>query len=413
MGAIVFFIILFFILVIGWFALDFQLGRKMHLKVTETIESPVLYGSLEIFSTGKELFTNYWEQLKKAQTSIDIVFYIVRNDTFSEEFLSILKKKAREGVRVRLLLDRIGSFKFSKKNIRALKGAGVEFKFDNQIRLPFLFYSSQIRNHRKITVIDGVTGYLGGFNVGKEYIDLDPKLSPWRDYHLKMTGEGAAYLQQVFNQDWQTEFPWEVVKRSHATQNTSVVSTVKHTDGHDGTLIAHTLVSTEANLLETYYLQQLRSAQTSILIGTPYFIPSKQLFEELLAVLHRGVKLTVIVPATADHPLVQEASYRYFRPLLRAGAKVYQYNNGFYHAKTVIIDDNVCEIGTANFDKRSLFLNKEINCYTFDTAFKNKLMEIIRKDIGDSKLLKLAQLEKPSLFRSLKEVIANAIAYFL
>ncbi|MGG5255227.1 cardiolipin synthase [Neobacillus sp. SM06] len=420
------FIILFILFLFIWLFFDYRFGRNDHLRFAKKMESPILKGEFEIFAHGKELFADYFHSLEQAQASIDIVFYIVRNDAFSHKFLSLLKTKAGEGVQVRLLLDQFGSLKFPKKLAADLRDAGVAFRYSSRVKFPFLFYSSQVRNHRKITVIDGKIGYLGGFNIGKEYIGFDPKLTPWRDYHLKITGEGVRFLQQVFFHDWQED--WQ--KKTHKEvsvipphdHNYAVETAAEWTFHSEGAvhfsdkrnhMVAHRLLATEANLLEDPYIQHIHSAKESIIIGTPYFIPSKSVFTSLLQALRRGVKLTVIVPATADHILVQEASYRYFRTLLREGAAVYQFNNGFYHAKTIVIDNAVYAIGTANFDKRSFFLNKEINCYFYDSRFQKRVMAIIQQDIHDSQRLSLEDLNKPNVLRSVKEGIAGAISYFL
>ncbi|WML50474.1 phospholipase D-like domain-containing protein [Neobacillus sp. PS3-34] len=160
-------------------------------------------------------------------------------------------------------------------------------------------------------------------------------------------------------------------------------------------------------------MQLIRSAKEAITIGTPYFIPSQKLFHELILAAQRGVSITIIVPFKTDHVLVQEASYRYLRKLLKAGALVYQYQKGFYHAKTVVIDEDICDIGSANFDKRSIFLNKEINCLIYDSIFIGRVKRVIQKDILDSKPLTLKELNQPNFFRSLKESLAGAISLFL
>jgi cardiolipin synthase len=299
------------------------------------------------------------------------------------------------------MLDRLGSHMIDKETVSSLKEAGVEFAFSNRLRFPFLFYSSQVRNHRKITVIDGTTAYLGGFNVAKEYIDQDPKLSPWRDYHLKITGESVAYIQRVFLKDWKEYAGVDLLG------NDALFSKNKPGD------VLHQLIPTEAGQLETIFTELIDGAKTSILIGTPYFIPSKKVFAALLEALRRRVKLRVIVPAKSDHILVREASFRYLRRLIKEGAEVFEFKNGFYHAKTSIIDERICDIGTANFDKRSIFLNKEINCYIHDPKFISRVQDIIQKDLLDSKPLLLEDLNKPNLFRSFKEWVAGAVSFFL
>jgi cardiolipin synthase len=389
------------IIILIWIFCDFLLGRKKHKEIARKEESAFLYGNLDILPHGPELMADLFNSLKQAKAHIHVLFYIVKKDQISNEFLSILKEKAQEGVQVRLLLDRLGSHKVSRDTVSALKDAGVEFAFSNRLRLPFLFYSSQVRNHRKITIIDGTIAYLGGFNIAKEYIDQDPKLSPWRDYHLKITGESVSFIQRVFLKDWK-EYAGVDLLGDDALFS-------KNAPGD----VSHQLIPTEAGQLEDIFVERIKAAKQSILIGTPYFIPSKKVFATLLEAIHRGVQLRVIVPAKSDHILVQEASFPYLRRLLIAGAEVFEFKNGFYHAKISIFDEKICDIGTANFDKRSIFLNKEINCYIHDAAFISRVQDIINKDLLDSKPLLLADLTKPNFFRSFKEGIAGAISLFL
>ncbi|MEH7111052.1 cardiolipin synthase [Neobacillus niacini] len=394
-------VIALILLIIVWLYLDFKLGRSKHLRIFHQRTTPILYGNFDIFPHGKELFADYFDEIIHAEHHIHILFYIVRNDHFSQEFFTLLKTKAQEGLEVRLLIDRLGSIQVKKEILTELRKAGVQIAFSNRIKLPFLFYSSQVRNHRKISIIDGKIGYLGGFNIGKEYIDEDPKLSPWRDYHLKITGESVPFLQGEFLVDWK-----EYAQENFVNDSAYILDQPKGS-------VPHQIVPAEAGLLEMEYLTLVRGAAKSIMIGSPYFIPSKKLMKELLLAINRGVSITVVVPYTTDHILVQEASYRYLRTLLKEGARVYQYKKGFYHAKSLVFDDKICDIGTANFDKRSLFLNKEINCYFHDPAFVQRFKDVLQKDILDSKPLTLADLNQPNLFRSFKEVIAGAVSYFL
>ncbi|WML24460.1 cardiolipin synthase [Neobacillus sp. OS1-33] len=389
------------ILILLWLVLDFQLGKKKHLSIVSRNETAIIHGNFDIFTHGKKLFADYFHELRNAEKHIHVLFYIVKDDCVSQEFLSILKEKARNGVEVRLLIDRLGSWKVKKAAVKDLRAAGVHFAFSNTIKLPYLFYSSQVRNHRKISIIDGEIGYLGGFNVGKEYIDEEPSLGIWRDYHLKITGPSVNFLQSEFLIDWS----------EYAGGNLQSDST--YFPALEGGAVRHQFMPTEAHHLEQNYLSLIGQANHSMIIGSPYFIPSNQILAELLAALKRGVQLSIIVPFTADHMLVQEASFRYLRKLLRAGATVYQYKKGFYHAKTLVIDDKICDIGTANFDKRSMFLNKEINCYIYDPAFIQRLVDVLKKDINDSERLTLAELNKLNPVRSIKEFIAAIVSYFL
>lgn len=383
-----------------WVYADFMLGRKKHLANANRNELPIRDSNLTIFAKGPKLFDDLFSEIKKAKQHIHILFYIVQDDKISQEFISILKEKAQAGVEVRLLVDWVGSG-LKRKSIQSLKDAGVEFAYSQTPKFPFLFYSSQVRNHRKITVIDGSIAYLGGFNIGKEYYDQDPKLSPWRDYHLKMTGEGVEDLQREYLEDWR------------AAAKVNLLQDKAYFPPLEKGSIRQRLVPTEGILLEEMISDLISKSEKSIFIGTPYFIPSKRVFALLLDAIKRGVSVTVLVPYTADHILVKEASHPYLRTLLKEGAGVYQYLKGFYHAKVIIIDDQVCDAGTANFDKRSMFLNYELNCLIYDHAFIKKVKHIVTEDILNSQKASLKDLNRVNLLLSIKETAARTISYFL
>ncbi|MBS8265523.1 cardiolipin synthase [Mesobacillus boroniphilus] len=379
-----------------WVYADFMLGRKKHLASAKTNSLPIRESNLAIFAEGPTLFDDLFSELKKAKQHIHILFYIVQDDKISQEFLSILKERVNAGVEVRLMVDWVGSG-LKRKTIKSLKAAGVEFAYSQMPKLPFLFYSSQVRNHRKITVIDGKIAYLGGYNIGEEYNNHDPKLSPWRDYHLKMTGEGVRDLQSEFLEDW------------HAAAKVNLLQNKAYFPALPKGKIRQQLVPTEGVLLEEMMSDLISNAKTSIFIGTPYFIPSKRVFNLLREAVHRGISVTVLVPLVSDHALVKEASYPYLRTLIKDGVEVYQFLKGFYHSKVLLVDDEVCDIGTANFDKRSMYLNYELNCLIYDVDFIKKIKRILAEDILNSRQAALDDFTHSPL----KEKAASTISYFL
>ncbi|WNS75314.1 cardiolipin synthase [Bacillus sp. DTU_2020_1000418_1_SI_GHA_SEK_038] len=389
------------LLIALWLILDFYFGRRNQISKLTKKEYPYWNSSLDFFAKGPDLFEDLFSELQKAKHHIHILFYIVKDDRISTEFLNLLKQKAREGVEIRLLLDWLGSHLIDKKTIQSLESEGILFSFSQRPKFPFLFYTLQARNHRKITVIDGKIGYIGGFNIGKEYIDLDPVLSPWRDYHLKIEGEGVTGLQKEFLMNWHHDSKEELLDQP------SYFPTLPQGP------CRHQLIPSKGAFLEDTYTSLIRKAEANITIGTPYFIPSRRLLHELSDALARGVSLTVLIPKTPDHPLVKEASYYFFRKLIRQGAVVYKFKNGFYHAKTLIIDDQVCDIGTTNFDLRSFFLNYEINCYIYDYDFIQKVRQVIQSDIRQSERMTLAELNQFNPIRSFKEWAAHLIILFL
>jgi len=394
-------VILFIIGSIGYILIDFQLGRRRHKLEFSKFTFPLRKSDVQIFASGPELFEEFFADLKNAKHHIHCLFYIVQYDDFSQIFLSILKEKAKEGINVRLLLDWVGSIKFPRKEVKALRSVGVEMYFCHVPKFPYLFYSLQERNHRKITVIDGKIGYLGGFNIGKEYINKDSKLSPWRDYHLKLVGEGVLDLQKQFFIDW-----------LEASDENKLDDQTYYPQLSKGNII-HRFFPSEGIELEKKFIEFISLSKRSIYIGTPYFIPGKHVYHSLLRALERGVEITILVPENSDHILVKEASYRYFRKLLEKGGKVYQYTKGFYHAKTLIIDDELVDIGTANFDKRSLYLNHEMNCIFFDYEVIKKMKSIFEEDLSHSHLLTLEELNKRSFTRMFKEWIAFILSPLL
>ncbi|MRX71109.1 cardiolipin synthase [Bacillus lacus] len=383
--------------------LDFVYGREHLLKSSINRTYPIRKSDLSLFIDGTDLYADLFDEIRRSTHSVHVLFYIMRNDEESREFLYLLKQKAAEGVKVRLLLDYVGSFTLKRKYISQLKESGVQFQFAHKPRLPFFFYTLQARNHRKITVIDGKIGYLGGFNIGKEYLGKDPKLGYWRDYHLKVTGEAASDLQDLFLKDW-----------FHAvgTENTIANHPLYFPSLEEGSSKVR-VVPTFAHHLEALFLSFIKEAKSEIHICTPYFIPSHTLHEALITALRKGISVKIMVPMRSDHPGVKEASFPYYEKLLEEGCEIYRYYYGFYHGKVMVIDDSFCDIGTANFDKHSLYLNAEVNLLIFDREFIRSVKATIFEDINRSERLTLEFYHKRSLLERLKERAAAAISHFL
>ena len=379
---------------------DLIVGRALNKRKVTRRNYPFRQSDFHIFNDGKDLFPDLFRELKKAEKHIHILFYTVKADTISNQFLSILEQKAQEGVEVKLLLDWLGSFQIRKKIRNKLKEAGVQFSYCNTPKMP-LFYSLQVRNHRKITIIDGKIGYVGGFNIGKDYIHGNLKLSPWRDYHLKMTGEGVDDLQREFLLDWST-----------TTKTNLLQNSVYFPEQPKGSS-RHQFIPTQGVYLEDVLCGLIRNTRKTLFIGTPYFIPSKRIMEELSMAQDRNVAITLLLPTKPDHPLVKEASFRYLRTLLKRGAKAYHYKHGFFHGKIITADDEICFIGTPNFDKRSFFLNHELVCCVFDSNFITKMNSIVREDLSLSEEYTLQFLLKPKAKTVVLEYIARIFAPLL
>lgn len=392
---------------VGWIVailllivLDEWLGRRRKRHAPKR-EYPVRQSNITLFTNGQHLFADYFQEIQKATHHIHVLFYIVKTDDISQQFFSLLQQKAKEGVEVRLLVDWIGSFRLPRKTIRSLKKSGVRFAFSQKPSFPYFFYQLNRRNHRKITVIDGTIGYIGGFNIGKEYVGQDADFGDWRDYHLKICGEGVIDLQAQFFVDWKM-----------ATKEVVSIKKPYFPPLPSGT-IAHRFIATNGDGLEEDFSRLIRQAKQEIIIGSPYFIPSKKVMEALIDARKRGVAVTILVPLKADHLFVKEAAFPYFYRLLKKGAHIYRFYQGFYHAKTIIIDDDVCDIGTANFDKRSFFLNGEMNCFIYDRAFTEQMKRVIRHELSRSERLTLDCWKKRSIWERGKESISALLERWL
>ncbi|WP_188207643.1 phospholipase D-like domain-containing protein [Alkalibacillus aidingensis] len=343
-------------------------NHQSNSKTPELFKYPIRKSDLKLFWNGKDLFNQLFEDIRKAEEFVCISFFIVRDDRFGDEFLTLLKEKADSGVPVYLLLDRIGS-RSLKGRKDELRQAGIHLTFSNRINLMKPIASMNKRNHRKLTVIDGEIAYIGGFNVADEYVNESPKFSLWRDYHLRLTGEVVEDAQNLFTLDWEfsSKYPIKLTQKEHPP----------------GTVKCQ-LVPTAQGSLEENMINLISQAKQSICIGSPYFIPSNKVFNLLLDKANQGVQITILYPHQSDHPLVKEASIPYLKKMQDVGANVQLFTNGFYHAKVIIIDDHIADVGTANFDRRSIFLSDELNVLIHNPVFIRTIYSIYSVDLKDS-----------------------------
>ena len=331
---------------------------------------------VEIFLDGNAMFSRMKEDIRQAQKHIHLLYYIFRNDSLGRELIALLTEKARSGVAVRVIYDSLGSMlAFDHKMFKALREAGGEIEAFSPV---FFTLSSHLRlnyrNHRKITVIDGSVGYVGGMNVGKEYLGQHKKLHPWRDTHLRLTGSSVNFLQERFLMDWiyasDTEVPPDALEqffsrpKPHTTLGVQIVSS-----GPD----------TKSNAIKNGLLEILYAARKNVFIQTPYFTPDESFIDALRIVARSGVDVRLMIPGLSDNFFVHTATYSYALQLLDAGIKIYMYK-GFLHAKTMVFDGEAASIGTANLGNRSFALNFEVNAFIYDKNFAARYEQIFLQD---------------------------------
>jgi cardiolipin synthase len=326
--------------------------------------------TVEVYTDGKDKFEALFDAIRGARHHIHLEYFILNNDELGRRMIAALAEKAREGVRVRLLFDAMGTRAGggSKKAFSALSDAGGEMA----VFFPTL-YRVNYRNHRKIAVIDGKTGFIGGFNIGDEYLGLGP-LGYWRDTAVKITGGAAAMLQLRFFLDW--NYAAKVYLGSDP-----VYYPPAEAPGKTAIQIVSGGPDTRANPIKEGYVKLINTARECVYIQTPYFVPDDAVADALRIAALSGVDVRIMIPCKPDHPFIYWATLSFIGDLLDSGVRAYTYDNGFIHAKTIVVDGMSASVGSANWDVRSFKLNFEANAFIYDAAVAGKLKEAFEHDL--------------------------------
>ncbi len=361
---------------------------------------------LQVYTSGEAIFAALLEAIKGARDHIHLEYYIIRDDALGREVLNALAKKAAEGVVVRLLYDAVGCNKVKKKFFSPLLDAGGEVASFFPAILPHVNLRVNYRNHRKIAVIDGVCGFIGGFNIGEEYLGKDPVLGHWRDTHLRLSGSAVHALQTRFFMDWnfaaKDDLGFEAGYFPHpGFQGTVAVQVVS--SGPDA----------RWNQIKEGFLKLISLATESIYLQSPYFVPDESVSDALRIAALSGIDVRIMVPAKPDHPFVKWTNCSYLGELLEAGVRVYRYKKGFIHSKTVVVDGIAASVGTANWDVRSFRLNFETNAFIYDREVAGRLKREFEADIGDSVEITPEMYKKRSTIVKMKESISRLFSPIL
>lgn len=329
--------------------------------------------------SGHDAYDAMLEAMEAAQEHIHIEFYIFRDEGIGEQFQELMIRKTRQGVKVRLLCDGLGSVGLSRKFVRTLKNSGVEVYFFLPPLVSLLERRFNYRNHRKIVVVDGLIGFTGGLNVGDEYLGKNPEVGYWRDTHLQIEGDAVYNLQTIFLKDWRLAsgeglnhprfFPGHTCREKEAMLFVA--------SGPDGAI----------DTSQEMYFAALCSAKKRIWITTPYFIPDPTICRALKNAVLSGVEVKIIIPGKPDNRLVYYASLSYLEDLQDAGVKFYRYTKGFMHAKTMIIDERLATVGSANLDMRSLYSNFELTAVLLRPELIAALASAFEKDNKHSEFI--------------------------
>ncbi len=350
----------------------------------------------ELLVDGQQKFPAMFKEIAAAKEHINVLYFIIKaHDDIGKQLISLLAQKAKEGVEVRLIYDSFGDTKTKFRDYEPIiQNGGQVQKF-----LPSLFHtlvSINYRLHRKMVVIDGKIAYTGGINVGDDYLGLYPKITPWRDTSVRLTGSAVSELQLRFFEDWvflekqDKKFRWPRISEMPPKELLTKFFKLPEQPGNAGVQIISCGPDNYYATHRDSYMKIICDAKQYIYMQTPYFVPDQGLMDSLRLAAQSGVDVRVMLPGIPDKKFVYYVTLSYVEELLRNGIRVYTHA-GFLHAKTFVIDDHVSSIGTTNFDIRSFRLDYEVNTLVYNGDFARVCRETFLKDIEDCKEIKLEE----------------------
>lgn len=334
---------------------------------------PFLAGNeIDLLINGPAIMEAMLRAIEDAREYVLVQFFIVRDDRVGREFQSRLIERARAGVRVFFLYDGIGSRGLGRSFLRDLEDAGVELATFRSPGFSSLGSQVNFRNHRKVTVVDGRIAFVGGLNLGDEYMGRSARFGPWRDTQIRVTGPAVLPIQMSFLQDWY-----------FCTRRYPPLSWIPFETGHHTVLVAATGPSDEFESCHLLFLRAIHAAHRRLWIASPYFVPDHSTVAALQLAALRGVDVRIMLPQRPDHVLVYLSAFTYLDEMLSVGARLYRYQPGFMHQKVVLVDDSLALVGTANLDNRSFYLNFEMTVAVADLGFNRQVHAMLEEDLGN------------------------------
>ncbi len=336
--------------------------------------------SVEIITDGKAMFERLCKDIENAKYTIKLCYYIVADDFVGKRLIELLTRKAKEGVKVRLLMDALGSRSIGYTDLIAFRKAGGKYAFFFKPLIRHLYLKINYRNHRKLAIIDNEIGYIGGFNIAKEYLGYRKKFGYWRDTQLIIKGNALTTLNERFYMDWRYASKEEI-----DLIDQSVKYAFKAETGDIPVQIISCGPESEKEEIKMAFMKMITNARKNIYIQTPYLVPDEPMMESLRMAARSGIDVRIMIPCMPDHPFVYRTTLYNAGRLIREGAKVYIYENGFLHAKTLSVDGEVCTAGSSNFDIRSFRLNFESNAFIYDKYVTEEMDARFMDDIKISR----------------------------
>ena len=358
---------------------------------------------IQVYFAGEEFFSDLKKEITNAKKFINMEYFIFQFDGIGKEIADLLIKKVKEGVEVNLIIDGVNLA--NQKLSRYFKNTGVHLYLFFRTYIPIFNIRINYRDHRKVTIIDNRVAFVGGMNIGDEYLGKG-KIGYWRDTSVKIYGDIVSTFEKEFY------FSMSIVKNKFLKdEKTSNEISLKYEEEDN---VYMQVISSGPNYefpaIRDNYIKLIQEARKSVFIQTPYFVPDDLLLDTLKSAVLSGIDVKIMIPNKADHPFIYWINQYYVAELLRLGANIYRYENGFIHSKTILVDEEVVSVGTCNFDYRSFYLNFEINLNIYNKDVANSFKIQYYKDIAISKKLTFADFKKRSIFTKVKESVFRLLS---
>lgn len=358
---------------------------------------------IQVYFAGEEFFSDLKKEIANAKKFINMEYFIFQFDGIGKEIADLLIKKAKEGVEVNLIIDGVNLANYKLKSY--FKNTGVHLYLFFRTYIPIFNIRINYRDHRKVTIIDNRVAFVGGMNIGDEYLGKG-KIGYWRDTSVKIYGDIVSTFEKEFY------FSMSIVKNKFLKdEKTSNEISLKYEEEDN---VYMQVISSGPNYefpaIRDNYIKLIQEARKSVFIQTPYFVPDDLLLDTLKSAVLSGIDVKIMIPNKADHPFIYWINQYYVAELLRLGANIYRYENGFIHSKTILVDEEVVSVGTCNFDYRSFYLNFEINLNVYNKEVANTFKIQYYKDIAISKKLTFADFKKRSIFTKVKESVFRLLS---
>lgn len=356
------------------------------------------HNKIDLLIDGEKTYSAMLRDLENAQDYIIFQFYIFRTDETGKKFANVLMRKAREGVRVNFLYDEIGT-EIGDSFLKELRESGINVCHFNSLRGKGRFQVN-FRNHRKILIVDGKSAFVGGLNIGNDYLGLWPELGPWRDTHVRIEGPSVLTCQMTHAKDWY----W--CKQQDIEANWKI----QNANGHANILLLPSGPADQKQICLLAHIAMVNSAKDRLWIANPYLVPPESLLDAILLAALRGVDVRFIIPAYSDAKIVMLASEVYVARLLQHGVKVYRYTAGFLHQKVMLVDDLFAVVGSANLDFRSMFINFEVTIVAQEKEFVTSVESMLQADFTKSREISIEEYQNVSLWNKITSRGANLLA---